>query len=188
MTPVTQAEYLRFIEANPDHPVPYLARPGMKLYNWDPITRTPPAGKAQHPVVLVSYGDAEASCEWAGKRLPTEAEWEKAARGTDGREYPWGDEEPTQELCNFGENEGGTTAVGKYSPRGDSPYGCVDMAGNVWERTSTCFELIPEFRVFRGGGWKSDGDIVRAPNRGNHDPEYRDLHIGFRCAGGAPRK
>jgi formylglycine-generating enzyme required for sulfatase activity len=93
-------------------------------------------GITDHPV-RVSWHDAVAYATWAGKRLPSEEEWEKAARGTDGRKYPWGDEEPTPDLCNFGKNEGGTTPVGKYSPQGDSPYGCADMAGNVWEWTSS---------------------------------------------------
>jgi formylglycine-generating enzyme required for sulfatase activity len=100
-------------------------------YNWDRQSRTFPPYKAGHPVVLVSWHDAVAYAGWAGKRLPTEEEWEKAARGTDGRKYPWGDQELTPELCYFDRNVGGTTPVGRYSPQGDSPYGCVDMAGNV---------------------------------------------------------
>ena len=98
-----------------------------------------PRDKAQHPVVNVTWKDALAFCEWLSQAsnhkvaLPSEAEYEKAARGADARPYPWGSGAPDKTLCNFNNNERGTTPVGKYSPKGDSPFGCADMAGNVWE-------------------------------------------------------
>jgi len=106
--------------------------------------------KEEHPVVQVSWADAVAYARWAGKRLPLEEEWEKAARGKDGRVYPWGNQEPTDTLCNFDRHENGTTPIGKYSPQGDSPYGCADMAGNVWEWTAS--EGENGTRILRGGG------------------------------------
>ncbi|MCP4540691.1 MAG: formylglycine-generating enzyme family protein [Chloroflexi bacterium] len=133
-----------------------------------------------HPVVHISWYDAVAYAEWAEKRLPTETEWEKAARGTDGREYPWGDEEPTPELCNFGLNEGGTTPVGKYSPQGDSPYRCVDMAGNVWEWTAS--DYGGGGKVLRGGSWYDVSDSARSASRGRGMPNGSGDYSGFRCA------
>jgi len=135
--------------------------------------------KADHPVVQVSWEDAAAYAKWAGKRLPTEQEWEKAARGTDGREYPWGNQEPTRELCNFNRNEEGTTPAGKYSPQGDSPYGCVDMAGNVWEWTAS--EDESGGKLLCGGGWSHPAEYVRAALRSPHDPDDRYDTDGFRC-------
>ncbi len=139
--PVTNEQYARFV-----------ADVGYEAPNhWK--GKRPPAKLADHPVIYVSWDDAQAYCKWAGLRLPTEEEWEKAARGTDGREYPWGDKLPNARLCNFKKNVGTTTPVGRYSPQGDSPYGCVDMAGNVWEWTDSANNEHKDFRVLRGGSW-----------------------------------
>ncbi|MDY7078466.1 MAG: SUMF1/EgtB/PvdO family nonheme iron enzyme [Chloroflexota bacterium] len=165
--PVTNAEYARFVTAVGRKPPEH----------WQ--GETPPEQIANHPVTHVSWHDAIAYAEWAGKRLPTEEEWEKAARGTDGRDYPWGYENPTPELCNFGLNERATTPVGKYSPQGDSPYGCVDMAGNVWEWTANDHENGG--KVLRGGSWYHFQTYVRTDYRLNRTPAYRTYDIGFRC-------
>ena len=119
-TPVTNRQYQVFVDATGHAPPSMVGK------------RVHPA-KLNHPVVFVSWDDAQAFCKWAGLFLPTEQQWEKAARGIDGRKYPWGNDSPTADLCNFNNHVGDTTLVGVYSPQGDSPYGIVDMAGNVWE-------------------------------------------------------
>jgi formylglycine-generating enzyme required for sulfatase activity len=132
-------------------------------------------GKANHPVVQVSWDDALAFCEWAGLQLPTEQAWEKAARGTDGRTWPWGDDRPTADHGNFNNNIRHTTPVGDYSPRGDSPYGCVDMAGNVWEWTASWYQEGTA-RAVRGGAWYDDDRTTRAA--------YRELSLALNGDGG----
>ena len=180
--PVTNAEYKQFVDAT-GHRAPDHWKDGQI-----------PSGKEQHPVVEVSWRDAVAFCQWAGVQLPSEAQWEKAARGADGRIYPWGNQKPTPKLCNFGNNESGTTAVGSYSPQGDSPYGVADMAGNVWEWTSSLYKRYPYeaedgreeaeadgWRVLRGGSFSHyDYDFSRCAARFSFNPNFRNNNVGFR--------
>jgi len=158
--------------------------------------------KEDHPVTQISWRDAVAYCQWLSEktgdywRLPTEAEWEKAARGIDARFYPWGNEPPDETRCNFDENIGDTTPVGYY-PAGVSAYGMLDMAGNVWEwcadwyRSDYYFQhrfpqrnpLGPDsgrYRVLRGGSWIDNIRSVRVAFRDFDFPNYRDNSTGFR--------
>jgi formylglycine-generating enzyme required for sulfatase activity len=192
-TPVTFAAYQRFIRVVPNHPVPFLEEDWAEPYNWDARWRSYPADKADHPVVLVSWHDASVFCRWLGLQLPTEEQWEKAARGIDGRIYPWGNSEPTDNLCNFKKYVGGTTPVGRYSPQGDSPYGCMDMSGNVWEwclnKYSNPEDKIvgsDDLRVGRGGSWYSHQPYAHAASRGDYHPDDRYFNLGFRVVGHLP--
>ena len=137
------------------------------------------SGKGDHPVVQVSWADAQAFCDCAGLALPTEQQWEKAARGTDGRIWPWGNEPPTTEHCNFTGKVSDTTPVGRYSPQGDSPYGCVDMAGNVLEWAASWY-TERQSRALRGGAWDYNDRVTRAAYRDYLNPRLRYAYVGFR--------
>ena len=150
---------------------------------------------AHHPALGISWVQAQEYCEWAQRRLPTEAEWEKAARGTDGRVYPWGNTSPTTELVNFNHHFNETVEVGMYK-NGASPFGVLDMAGNVWEWVADGYQAdfysrsseknpISDSpvnrRVLRGGNWDSNEDGIRVTNRFWAFPGRNDMD-GFRCA------
>jgi formylglycine-generating enzyme required for sulfatase activity len=199
--PVTNLEYQLFLEANPGHSKPF---------DWKGFFF--PSGKDDHPVRDVSWNDAVVYCRWLAKmtgkdyRLPSEAEWEKAARGKQGQIYPWGNTwreglantyEYWQHLGKveafLGGTEASTTPVGKFSPQGDSPYGCADMAGNVWEWTSSLYKPYrydphdgrenphaDGSRVLRGGSFRYYRRSARCASRGGGGPDGLDGYLGFR--------
>ena len=186
--PVTNEKYRAFLVADGYENQGYWSEEGWKWktesnIKWPPGWNIAEWNKADHPVVGVSYYEAEAFAKWAGKRLPTEREWEKAARGEDGREYPWGDEFDEEECNSYETGLWYTTSVTQY-PNGVSPYGCYDMAGNVWE---WCDEEEKGQRVLRGGSWYSGPEFLRVSSgRDRHSAGYRHFDIGFRLAQDIP--
>ena len=190
---VTNAQYARFVAAT-GHRAPDVDRATWKGYGLvHPYKRTrrhawtggkPPAGRADHPVVLVSLGDAEAYAKWLSKqtgqhwRLPSAKEWEKAARGTDGRRFPWGD---TYEASRLNSHDAGpfdTVPVGRF-PNGASPYGMLDAAGQVFEWTSTA--TTPKRRLVKGGSWDDKGcGVCRPAARHGRPVSLKHILIGFR--------
>ncbi|MEK7773954.1 MAG: formylglycine-generating enzyme family protein [Deltaproteobacteria bacterium] len=162
--------------------------------NWE--NGTYPVTMDEHPVTHVDWNDAAAFCKWKDKRLPTEAEWEKAARGTDGRRFPWGNEFDIKKVNTLGEYNG-TTPIGSF-PDGKSPYGLLDMAGNAWEWTADWYMPYPNNtfddpdygqvnKVIRGGAWGGIGHysmpiFVRTSFRVVAKPTELYNDLGFRCA------
>ena len=203
--PVTNAQYAEFIRRVPDQSVP-------KKAGW--FLRRPPTNKLEHPVVGVSWFNAQAYCQWLSQateriyRLPSEAEWEKAASWVTGQKriYPWGDEFDAANANSAAAGVGDTTPVGAYSPQGDGPYGCADMAGNVQEWTATLWgsdlkindypypyrtddgrEALAAgygqqrvYCIHRGGSYRDNPDKIRATARSASDPESKIKWRGFR--------
>lgn len=184
---VTVGQYAKYLEATGTEAPP----------EWE-IMNQPRHQK--RPVVNVSWSDAATYCKWAGKRLPTEAEWEKAARGTDGRLYPWGNGAPTRLHANFGKKEWANhmalVPVGMFE-MGKSPYGIYDMAGNAWEWVNDWYDhdyykksptknpqgpTTGKSKVVRGGNWLYVQEFLRSSFRFNADPSGRQFGYGFRCA------
>ncbi len=187
---VTNQAYREFIEAS-GRKAPFDPH-DPTFYTW--VDRKPPAGQENHPVVYVTWDDADAYCRWAGKRLPTEAEWEKAARGPDARPWPWG-ESFDFGRCNVYESRiQWTTPVGSF-PEGASPYGVHDLCGNVAEWTASAYRPYPgsdlkrksfadSVKVARGGAWTVPYEpYSRSTNRNLAQPlGYQHRSIGFRCS------
>ena len=173
IAPVTCSDYARFVSAT-GHRAPKDWRDGRMV-----------PSRADHPVVWLSWSDAAAYAEWAGKRLPTESEWELAARGTDGRQYPWGDDFDGSRCNCRATGIGRTTPVRRF-PDGVSPAGCYDMAGNAWEWTASWHGPDRQRRVLRGGAWGSGPMTVRAVYRGRDYPGYWSNTYGVRCAKSVP--
>ena len=192
---VTQAQYAAFVAATRHRP-PGISKEeyrhqGFLVHDYErEVTRylwddgTPPAGRGDHPVVLVSADDAAVYCRWryAGSRLPTEAEWEKAARGEDGWIFPWGNQWDPERLNSAARGPGGTTPVTRY-PEGVSSYGLFDPVGNVFQWTSS--SLPDGRRIVKGCAWDDEPGLCRPAFRHARPSETRHILIGFRCAGSA---
>jgi eukaryotic-like serine/threonine-protein kinase len=191
-TEVTNQQYRSCIDAGGCNPHPYTGPEANG--GWDNYMND--AEFDNHPVIYVTWEDAKAYCEWVGRRLPTEAEWEKAARGTDGQIFPWGNDEPNENLLIYNRFHGAPVAVKSY-PNGASPYGAYDMAGNVWEWVNDLFgadyysnsptenPLGPDSgnrHVVRGGAYRSGIQYIRTAYRLRPSSDGYTNDGGFRCA------
>jgi formylglycine-generating enzyme required for sulfatase activity len=176
-TEVTNAAYKKYCDTS-GYPAPP---------NWD--NGKIPDGEENFPVTHINWHEARAYAVWAGKRLPTEAEWEKAARGEDGRDYPWGS---SWNPGNVVTNQDKPSAVGSH-PGGASPYGALDMAGNVFEWTSDWYDAYPGsnfkspfygtfYKIVRGGGFDGNNSLSKTTYRCLMRPTSRIEWVGFRCA------
>jgi len=192
---LTNGRYLEFVKAT-NHRIPQNPKNATRnLWQGDTITES----LIDRPVINVDWADANDYCQWAGKRLPTEAEWEKAAKGTADRRFPWGNVEPTNKHLNFNQQwigEKTLMPVGSYE-LGKSPFGVYDMAGNVWEWVNDWYDakyyekspaknptgpVSGTKRVLRGSGWENETPTVRIFTRVEGDPANRNESTGFRCA------
>jgi formylglycine-generating enzyme required for sulfatase activity len=196
---VTNGHYLEFIRET-GHRAPKHLHDATKDLWQDGLM---PESITHLPVINVDWFDAKAYCVWAGKRLPTEAEWEKAGKGTDDRRFPWGNVEPTHKHLNFNQKWRGEQTlvpVGIYEP-GKSPYGLYDMAGNVWEWVADWYDAAyyqtsprrnpqgPDQgtrKVLRSSGWQVETPQVRVFTRVASDPLDRNHSTGFRCGADGP--
>ena len=199
-TPITNSKYKTFLDET-GHEKPhispeayqhqgFLVHPYEKVREFVWMGSSFPAGREDHPVVLVSLEDAMSYCAWVGEkmgrryRLPKEAEWEKAARGTDGRTFPWGNKW-NPDYLNSGERFGSTTPVSLF-PQGKSPYGVYDMVGNLFEWTSTSWEgqsldqRVEKF-VLKGCSWDDLPGTCRAAMRHGRPAKSKHILISFRC-------
>ena len=173
-TEVTVVDYRRCVKAG------RCSDSGLSAYdscNWGKENRD------NHPINCTVWNQAKAFCQWKGKRLPTEAEWERAARGKDGRKYPWGNQWEAKTANTVGVEDGfvETAPVGSYLA-GASPYGALDMAGNVWEWTADWYDEKKKGRSARGGSWFEEPHFARTSNRDWLDPNDSNDYLGFRCA------
>jgi formylglycine-generating enzyme required for sulfatase activity len=187
---VTNKRYKRFIDAT-GYKVPWSQDPAVAEYVWDWRKRMYPEGKGDDPVVFVNWEDAKAFCAWAGKSLPTEAQWEKAARGINGKPYPWGN---SWEAKKANTSESGVKQTAPFGSFKDdvSEYGVHDLAGNVSEWVEEWFAPYPgnpmtnyeernKYKILRGGSWDYGHSIANGYHRQYALPQSQMAAIGFRC-------
>lgn len=187
---VTNKRYKRFIDAT-GYKVPWSQESAVAAYIWDWQKRMYPQGKGDDPVVLVNWEDAKAFCAWAGKSLPTEAQWEKAARGVNGKPYPWGN---IWEAKKANTSESGVKQTAPFGSFTDdvSEYGVHDLAGNISEWVEEWFAPYPgnpmtnyeernKYKILRGGSWDYANSIANGYHRQYALPQSQMTAIGFRC-------